>query len=151
MDEDKILLKIWELNDKGLSSRKIEKDLLKDGISKSYKTIQRILKKPRPKKPVPKIKKIVPKTDVIVPRPETKIQLPPQNKEIESLKAELKELRNLIKGPKRTIPSYEDVTFWIKQNPGYPIHQKTLRKDPGAWAGLGNTILKIAEKIMNGE
>lgn len=49
------------------------------------------------------------------------------------------------------LPNYEDVIFWIQKHPEYPISQKTLRKDPRAWAGLGSTILSIAEKIINEE
>ncbi len=82
------------------------------------------------------------------PKPEPKPLPPPPEPEPEP---EPEEEKITSKCYGMRLPNYEDVIDWILKHPKYPISQKTLRKDPRAWAGLGSTILNIAEKIINEE
>lgn len=174
MTVEKVILKIWELHDKGLSSRKIEAQLLEEGIKKNYKTIQRILKKPRPKKPVPTGTTTVPKEkkevkleksvvdakNIILPKFLDIVEFVEKWKQEHSGPYLLKcsvcgaEYQEIVKECKNNCVAYTKAKKRRKSSlqPYWEIvwpYEKTLIRNPRQWKGLIQSILDIAEMIKN--
>jgi CHAT domain-containing protein len=179
LNDAQVIEKIWELHDKDFSSRAIEEELKKEGISKSYKTVQRILRKPRPEKPVPpvpSVKKTVPPKEKLPKleeekrtEPTTAVILPKFLDIVEFIEAwkqehqgpyKLKctvcgeEYHEIVKKCKNNCVAYTKGKKRRKSSlqPYWEEiwpYEKTLIRNPRQWKGLIQSILDITEMIIN--